>query len=483
MKRRFLLDNDGSNIFHNTMREGTDLDSLVAETVQECSSEVTTYLLCSNAGTCYFPTKVSVMDPRARGLAAALEQGKDLLGMLLRAIKASGRETFVTMRVNDVHNPDAANQWNTPPIRREHPEYVVAADEIEAGKAGWMSYCLDYSRPQVRDFYLALIEELVELYGDTIDGIQLDWMRFPRHLSGVGEEVWEKREALTEFTARAREILQSAGSHLQLAARVPPTLEGCRNIGMDLAEWTKQGIVDFLVLCPFLTTNWHIPFAGFRELLGENLVPLYGGFDFGYGATVHHPESLRGICTSLYDCGADGIYLFNFPCWTEYLGARPYHWLAGLGDPDTAAAKPLQLAVAHQRHRNENTDGPAALPANVPAGESLEASIYVPTSALPAWRCMALAHSHDDITLAVNGAPATPLQFRADDHSGSDGHRSEIFLEFADQYFQKDCRPQPQDCRLFRIDPGTLSPGFNRVEVSNASDAGLEIERLELALW
>ncbi|MBI2190406.1 MAG: hypothetical protein HYU36_00305 [Planctomycetes bacterium] len=481
MRPRFLLDNDGSNIFHNALADGADLQAIVEETVQECAPEVTTYLLCSNAGNCYFPTRVGRVDPRAKGLVAALAQGHDLFGMLLQAIKKSGRETFITMRMNDVHNPTDQDEWNTPPIRKKFPDAIVGPEEIKAGKAAWMSYCMDYSRAEVREYYLTLIRELASLYGSIIDGIQLDWMRFPRHLSGDSERIWQRRAALTEFTASARRILREAGQHLQLAARVPPTLEGCRSIGMDLAEWTRLGLVDFLVACPFLTTNWHIPIQDFRAQMGSQPVPIYAGFDFGYDLTCHHPESLRGVASCLYDCGADGLYLFNFPCWTEYLAARPYHWLRGLDRPETAGVRPIQLAVSNKVHRHEITDGPGELPAVLPAAGSLDLRIYVPRSALPAGRVLFLTHSHGDIHLAVNGQRAEPFRFNPDANSG--GHRSEIFLEFVDQYFRKESRPKPLDCRLFKVRPACLCTGFNTLHVENSGGQTLEIERLHLALW
>ena len=50
---RFLLDNDSSNIFHHPI---DDLDATLAEVVRECPAQVTTYLLCSGAGCCYWPS-------------------------------------------------------------------------------------------------------------------------------------------------------------------------------------------------------------------------------------------------------------------------------------------------------------------------------------------------------------------------------------------------------------------------------------------
>jgi hypothetical protein len=482
MQRRFLLDNDTSNIVHSKLLDGVEWEALLDETVRECAQEVTTYLLCSNAGTTYYPTGSGAVDSRAPRLRSMIERGEDPFGDLLRGFKASGRETLITMRMNDVHNPTDGDAWNTPRIRLEHPDFVVGWDEIQAGGTDWMSYCLDYSRPEVQEYSLSLIAEMADRYGDVIDGIQLDWMRFPRHLPGPREEVWEKREALTQFTARARAILRQRRIDLQLAARVPPDVQGCRHLGMDLPEWTHRELVDWLVLCPFLTTTWYIPFTSFRSWLGEHQVPLYGGFDFNYGPAIHHPESLRGICSSLYDAGADGIYVFNFPCWTEYVAAIPYHWLQGLDDPRTAARKPFQVSVAHNRHRQTGIDGTGELPADLAAGGSLELSLYVPASALPTWRAILLVHSEGDVRVAINGTPAVPLRLNAEGRSESEGHRSEIFVEFVNRRDEKR-RPDARDCRLFRAPAEGLRAGSNMVTIANASEKDLLIQRVNLGLW
>lgn len=477
MIKRFLLDNDGSNITYNL---GEDVSGAVAEVIRECPANVTTYLLCSGAGSCYWPTKIGHVDPRTKGLIAAQARGLDPLGLLLQGLKAAGKETFITYRMNDVHYPTDADQWNTPQIRREHPDCIVGLKEVQEGRAEWMSYCLDYTRADVRQYVLSLIQEQIALYGNIIDGFQLDWMRFPRHLSGTPAEVWEKRDIITEFTAQVRAILRANGRKILLGARVPTTPAGCRNLGFDLAGWAGRELVDLLVVCPFLTTDWHIPIADFRELLGNKQIPVYAGFDFGFGRQGHYPESLRGICASLYDCGADGVYLFNFPCWNEYLAARPYHWLAGLENPETAAAKPLLLAVDHERNRIAGIDQTYQLPAKIPAKGRLTLVLRVPAAALPAWRGICLAHSHGDVELEINGQPASEIRWG---HDAAGAFRSEIFMEFTDQYWDKEARPKPENCRTFRFDPACLQPGANQLILLNRTAGELEIERLNLALW
>lgn len=157
--RRFLLDNDGSNIFYNL---GTDVTAAIMETVRECAPGVTTYLLCSGAGTCYYPTRVGDVNPRCTGLLDAHGRGEDPFGLLLRALKASEKEVFITCRMNDVHDP--TDTWNLPRVRREHPDCIVGMDEVRRGKDSWLSYCMDYANPVVRHYSLALIREQVWSY-------------------------------------------------------------------------------------------------------------------------------------------------------------------------------------------------------------------------------------------------------------------------------------------------------------------------------
>jgi len=468
MIRRFLMDNDGSNFFQGTMTE--DIQASIAEAVWECPANVTTYLLCSGAGTYYYPTKVGDVVPNAPLLHAAHKKGLDPFGMFLEALKRAGKETFITYRMNDVHNP--TEDWNLPRVRREHPDCIVDIGAVEANRAEWMSYCMDYSRPEVREYVLATFRELVELY--DVDGIQLDWMRFPRHLSGSPEQVWEKRHFLTEFTSQVRSIIRRSGKRILLTARVPTSAAGRRHVGLDVAEWTRQGLVDFLVIHPFLTTDFVIPLQELRLELGSYPVPIYAGFDFGHGLQNHCPESLRAAALSLYDCGADGIYVFNFPCWQEHLAARPYHWLAGIEHPSTAARKPLLFSISCQHHRVPNVDLPGELPKPLPAGGGLTLSIHVPRLALPAARALFLVHSCGDIALRVNGSQVLELPTL---------RRSELFAEYIDPERSKDYRPRRDDCRVFQAAPSLLRAGANELVLVNRSVKDLEIKRVNLGLW
>jgi len=469
VKARFLLDNDGTNLFAGTLTD--DITACIEETVWECPANVTTYLLCPNAcGRFLYPTRVGEVCPPAQVLAQALERGIDPFGMLLGALRRSGKETLITYRMNDVHGANEPDRPGTADFRKRYPDLVVDPAAAAGGTADWMSYCLDYSKEPVQDYILAIIVELLSMY--DVDGLQLDWMRFPRHLSGTPDEVWAKRSAITEFTAKVRRVLREfRGRDAVLSARIPTSAEGCRYLGLDVAEWTDQGLVDMLVLHPFLTTDFTMPVEHMRARAGGGSVPLYAGFDFGHGGQNHTPESLRGAATSLYDCGADGIYVFNFPCWQEYVAARPYRWLEGLESPETASENPLLLAPPHSMHRIANVDQPGCIPAPIPAEGALTVPIHIPARALPITRALLLTQSGGDVTVEVNGVPTEELPAL---------RRSELFPE---HIAHDQPRPAMADCRVFALDPAALRAGPADITVRRACPQELSVMRLNLGLW
>jgi len=476
-RRRFLLDDDGSNFFCHTMTE--DVATSVAERVAECPDAVTTYLLCSGAATFYYPTKVGdvcTLDlgnrPEGALLPSLHAKGVDPFGMLLRALKEAGKETFVTYRMNDVHNADEPDHPLIPRFKKEHPDCVVDPLAVREGRANWLSYCYDYTREDVREYILATIRELVEWY--DFDGLQLDWMRFPRHLSGTPEEVWEKRGILTDFVAEVRQLLDSTtGGRRLLSARVPTSPAGCRFVGLDLSEWTRRGLVDFIVATPFLASDPVMPIAELRGLMVGHPVPIYADIEFEHGVQVHTPESLRATASSLYDCGADGIYLFNFPCWTEYIASPPYHWLAPLASPETASAKPLLFSLTHRQHRLANVDLPGVLPVTALPQERVDLTMRLPQCALPARRALVLVHSGGDIALSVNGEATTELSFL---------RRAELFPEFVPHALHHQ-RPKNEESRVFHVPVEVLRPGDNHLRFENISNAKLQLQRVNLGLW
>lgn len=401
-QRRLLFNNDGTNLF---WRDDLSM-AMVEKHAAECPDVITTYLLCPNGiQKMMYPSAHEELATRGR-LPELVAAGNDPFGVLLERLKQRGFETFITFRMNEVHNvhdpgePDLSRFW------REHPEYRVMRGE---NPGDWMSQCLDYSLEPVREYSLRLITELIEKYGP--DGIELDWMRFPRHLSGDGDEVWTKREHLTDVVARVRETADKAGARLGrrvlVSVRVPTSLAGCRRLGVDIVAWNQRQLMDFVTLAPFLASDFAMPVAEIREALRDRPIPIYAGIEFGYCGKPHRAETLRAAALGLYASGADGIYLFNFPCWRESQMDPPWDWAPSLAAPERLKGHSLAFPLIDGAHRVAGIDLPAPLPMDVAANATATLMLPIP----------ALASAKDNRPISVRLAiePKEGIEVRFND--------------------------------------------------------------------
>lgn len=481
---RLILDSDGHNFLLvclcDDTREG--IIKAISEQLVTIPREVSTYCLSPGCGTYYYPTKIGEIMGETECTAGmehfrrALDKGLDPFGMWIDAINKSHMECFISFRMNDVHEPLAENGWNTPEFRLQHPDMTTNPAFTDACEPDWWIYGLDYTYAEVRDYYLSILEELIGMY--EFDGILLDWMRWPRHLSGNQEEIWNKRGYITEFTAEARKLCRAHGRNIQLAARVPSSLQGCRNVGMDIAEWTKQGLVDFIVPASFLNTDFHIPISEFKKELGDYQVPVYANIEHNHASQVHIPESMRACAMCLYEDGADGIFMFNYPDWDlQHVALPPYYWLKDLGSYENTLQKPLLFSVEHAMFRVPDIELPYQLPVQICPGESKDIYMDLPAGAFPCVHSLALVDGGADVKLSINGTEAFHINNR---------YRQRRALFTAEV---SECRQIPDyddsdsQHRLFRVDHEILHPGKNTLRITNSTDRKVEINKINLGIW
>lgn len=466
---RLLLDDDGHNVF-SMLSE--DFRKDIDEAVAECPPNVTTYLLCCGAGKFYYPTKVAAVDPRCTQLVREHAKGNDPFGYFMEQLQVAGKETCVSFRMNDVHNPEDADEWNLPLVRKEHPECIVGGEAVKRGDPDWFNFGLDYSHPAVPPYFLKIFTELLGKY--PMDGLQLDWMRFPCHLSGTPEEVWAKRDHLSSFVATIREMTNAKG--VKLFVRVPSSLAGCRVLGTDVVDWVLRGLVDAVTMAPFLTSDFFMPIHEMRAAMGSPTVPIYATIECQHGFQFHNAESARAVATGLYESGADGISMFNFPVTGRHFNQAVYSdWIEGIEDPARACRKPLLFSVAHRRVRKE-MDLPGILPVTLEVGESCEIELRVPVAALPAWRARLLVQAKGRCGATLNGIKLEAFRrLRA----------PELFLEYIFDSASPAglARPIREECHSYRFSSELLQAGDNRLVLRNEGEDPLHVLRINLGLW
>ena len=245
------------------------------------------------------------------------DKGIDPYTVWITRCREQGISPWITMRMNDVHFV------TTPGYFRNTTFWQKRSDlwRVPGAKGGaWTDFAFDYAKPEVREYHLALVRELLERY--DMDGLELDWMRFGRHLTPGHEG--EQAPILTEFTRQVRQLAEEAavkrGHAIKLGARIPSHPDAAAGLGMDGVAWTKAGLVDLLVVSPFFSAaDFDIPVELWRERLGEHAatVPIIPAIDNG---TAAYPGAPRvdldlamycGWAAALRERGATSFYLFN----------------------------------------------------------------------------------------------------------------------------------------------------------------------------
>lgn len=251
-----------------------------------------------------------------------VERGTDTLQVMTEWSHRNGIEVFWSMRMNDTH--DYARDINFTQWKRAHPEYLMGkpGDKVPwGGEANWDARwsTLDYGREEVREKIFRILRDVCSRY--DVDGIELDFFRHPLYFRPQyhGEPITDDQRALmTGLLHRIRAMTEEAavrrGRPLLIAARVPDSLGYAREIGLDVAEWLEQDLVDMLIgTCYFQLEPWH----NFAQIGRKYNIPVYACLsgsrfvDPGNTRIKLPLESWYGDALNAWQAGVDGIYLFN----------------------------------------------------------------------------------------------------------------------------------------------------------------------------
>lgn len=241
------------------------------------------------------------------------QQGVDYPARVIARCRDRGVAPWISLRMNDCHYNDVSNHPFHGAFWVENPQFR------RQNSVGYFANCLDYARPEVRDYYMALVRETLERY--DVDGLELDFMREPYVFSAGGER--EGAPILTAWIRDVRRAVDEAaarrGHPIQLGARAPSRPETAIGMGLDAALWAKEGLLDVLVVTPrWATLEFNMGVAEWRRQLGDAKTTLLGGLEVlyrpapGEPATVVSPELAKGAASVALADGADAVYLFNY---------------------------------------------------------------------------------------------------------------------------------------------------------------------------
>jgi YVTN family beta-propeller protein len=368
---RFIYNSDANNMFLGTppMRP----EKIYAYIDEVAKAGVTSFFISPNWGMpMNFPTKVG--DMIGEHISEALEEtvsknqpllnfrellksAPDPLALILNHAKARRMETFVSFRLNEVHDVESEESLIFDRFWRTHPEWHI-------GKAGdpmaqvytdimgprthpivnsWLPAGLNFAVPEVRNYRMAQLREICERY--DIDGLELDFQRFPMYFKPGEEErgIRIMSEWMREVRLMVEEAGKKRGRPILLAARILALPEQNKAIGLDPADWVHAGRVDFVIVSHYLHNNFQLPIEEYRSLFPRDF-PVYASVEVEPGM-----DRFFNIVYPLWQKKVNGIYLFNyfFPGVKENATPPPYDSIRKLGYPIVVGDSVLLVANRH----------------------------------------------------------------------------------------------------------------------------------------
>ena len=329
-----ILNEDDSHFYFSRKSDEMTREGLLAWVNQYEHTGVTHLFLCPNAMKASFRSKTwdSIWDlgqqrvPEGDALGAnfvanarlLFERGLDPYAVWIEQARKINISPWVSMRMNDVHNVDDPKHYLHSSFWVNHPEFWRVPGSTSGS---WVDRALDYTHPEVREYAMSFVKELLERY--DVDGIELDWMRFGYHFKPGSESAG--LALLNDFMKTVRETADTWSKKrnhpIKISARVPAVPDASLGLGLDAITWVNEKWVDILVPTPFwATADYNIPFDVWREKLGDaqKNVTLAAGLELllrAYPGAKAKPTDLAavyGFATAAYHRGADQIYLFNY---------------------------------------------------------------------------------------------------------------------------------------------------------------------------
>ena len=471
LRGAFVINEDNSHFFGTRPAEAMNLAGLHAFIDQYAGTKVTHLFLSPNSMRASFRsrTRDAIWDPvdgkeptgawpdHARRLN---EAGIDPYAVWIARSRDRNISPWLSMRMNDVHNVSEPGNFMHSSFWRAHPELR----RLPGGPPQpWTNHALNYAHAAVRTHQMDFVRELLERYAP--DGLELDWMRFSRHLTPGRER--EEAHILTNFMREVRALTREwsarRGRPILLGVRAPAHPDAAAGLGLDAVAWAREGIVDLIVPTPFWSSSdFDIPVELWRKQLGDATARtvLLPGLEHNArawigGVTVPTDlASAYGFAATALHRGADGIYLFNWmDSQTRPVGAEDYARLLRTGfTPAALATEPRRHPVTFRDTVPEGFPSGTQLPIRLPGKGTIRLNLGPGPDAGTA-----------EVVIGLSaGAEAAAGKLRV----ALNGRILEASGEVADR------RPLGGTALALRFScpPGTARPGENTLELSTPPD-------------
>ncbi len=340
MNKGIIYNQDADSLLYNVGKNGC---TLTAEEMENYASQfkgshMTDIMLCVNNSCSTFPSKIRTslvdkyhqkiengitVDHTACLSVAAAHHIYEVLGIdhievEIRTFRDIGINPWVSFRMNDIHDFHCETSPILPDHFHDHPEWyrVKYHPEFLVTNA---DRDLDYGLPEVREFWLAYIDEALDRYDPY--GIELDYTREIEVFANGNE--YDGLAIMTQFVrdvyALCGKYGEKYGHKIKLAVRVAPEVQQNMDYGLNVMEWVEEGMIDLVTVAGRFESNDNdMPIKLWSTLLKPRGVELAAGIEgnilphFGCRPFPWDAETIAACTASAYSQGADRIYMYNF---------------------------------------------------------------------------------------------------------------------------------------------------------------------------
>lgn len=381
-RKRRVIYNDDADQQEQRAGEGygydiTDEQSFIdVRTTPTFNTHVDTYVWCVGNGA-EPPWNAGRRNIKIWPFIGTVDRATDII---VKACHAQGIEVWGSLRMNDVHDSfQASNLEDTAePIKAEHPEYLLASEEDRhlppeiVERHLWTA--LNFALPEVREYRLKYIEKNASQH--DFDGYELDFTRFIWYFP-LGQER-KYAHLMTDFIRKVRELLDTIGRErgrpYTLVVHVPDSPLAALDLGLDVAAWLDEKLVDVLVVGMGYVL-YTMKLAEWQEMAKQYNVPVYPSINTAIftqkymkppeGQMIH--ESIRAICSYWWQEDAGGIYLFNLftmqdPCLGDFSKDHTFAPLREIGEPALMKGKDKMYGIQRTSDRAFNQQGSETTP-------------------------------------------------------------------------------------------------------------------------
>lgn len=332
-----------------------------------------------------------------------------------------GLTPWLTLRMNDCHAPGE----NEPDAYFLRPDFYY-----EARKNGWLigqqygyySNCWNYAVPEVRNLWLAFLDEQLEKY--DVDGVELDFQREIHCFDYLANP--DCYQIMNDFMREVKKIVTKhariKGHPIQIGARLVRDLEQSKVFGFDAVTWNREGLVDMIVVTArWATCDSDMPIREWKEKLTGT--EIYAGLEtlcvISNGKAHTTPAVARGYANKYLSEGADGMYLFNYYPLPDSKNAREIirynrsmEMFGDLGSLEQVRSKKMRYLVAWQDMAPQGCNRYLPLPVEL---DGTEKTVSLQLGEIPKSKKVKLILGLDGIApeqvvCRVNGEPVGAFQ-------------------------------------------------------------------------